>query len=91
MLEADERFLERLRIEIEPIVGPRTALGAVGLERDHDAGPVRLVVELVGPTGTFEVKADGETLVEAIGALPARIAEARLAASFREVVQRTTF
>jgi hypothetical protein len=87
MREADEQFLERLRVEIEPLVGPRAELRRIELAGAESDDAVRIVVVLDSPVGISEVVVSGDTLIDAIGKLPAEVATARLTLALREVVQ----
>jgi hypothetical protein len=84
MSEADEHFLERLRQEIEPVVGRWARITDLRVER-HAIG-TRIVVALDTRTGPAEVACVGETLIEAAAAVPTRLGETRLELALRELV-----
>ena len=88
MDEADERFIERLWRDLEPLTDPRAALSSVRIDRETVPGEVRIVLGLAGPAGDLEVIGDGSTLLEAAARLPVAIAEARVAAAFDELLER---
>lgn len=60
----------------------------VGARLEEDAGGqhVRIVVGLVGRVGPIDLVLEGDSLLEAAAGFEARVAEARLALAFREVV-----
>ena len=88
MRESDEQFLERFQAEIEPVVQPlgqhhRAAAGGGGWwpRRAYRSGrrqPGRPDRSLI---------LQGDSVLEAAAGFEARIAEARLALAFREVVR----
>ena len=86
MRESDEQFLERFRVEIEPSVEP---LGRVTGVRLVEGGGrrVRIAVEVASRVGPIELILEGDSLLEAAAGWEARVAEARLALAFREVVR----
>ena len=86
MHESDEQFLERFLVEIEPAIQP---FGRVTGARLVDAGDAHLVtieVAVEGRLGPIELVLEGDSLLEAAAGFAARIAEARLALAYREVV-----
>jgi hypothetical protein len=86
MRESDEQFLDRFRTEIEPSLDPLGSCAGLRLEEEADGRRVRIVVALVGSAGPLELVLEGDSLLEAAAGWEARIAEARLALAFREVV-----
>lgn len=86
MREADEQFLERFITEIEPTVDPFGTIAGIRLEGDPGGQRVRIVVGLVGRSGPLELVLEGDSLLDAAAGWQARIAEARLALAFREVI-----
>lgn len=87
MRESDEQFLDRFEAEIEPSIDPMGRLVGVRLETEGPVPGVRIVVGIDSRTGPFELVLHGDSLLEAAACWPARIAEARLALAFREVVR----
>lgn len=85
MSEADERFIERLRAEIEPVVATWARIGAVRVDRAADA--VAIVIALETRTGPTEIRCEGTTLIEATAAVDTRLGETRLDLALREMVQ----
>jgi len=86
MRESDEQFLERFQAEIEPVVQP---LGRItGLRFVEEAGGrrVRIEVGVDSPFGPIELVLQGDSVLDAAAGFEARIAEARLALAFREVM-----
>jgi hypothetical protein len=83
MREADEQFLERLRVEIEPLVGPRADFRRIELADAASDETVRIVLALDSPIGPSELVVEGETLIDAVARLPAEVATARLAGRAR--------
>jgi hypothetical protein len=82
--EADEQFLERLRVEVEPVVGGWARLAHLRLDRGADG--TRIIVALETPSGPVEVECAGDTLIEAAGTVATRLGETRLERAFRELV-----
>ncbi len=84
MTEAEERFAERLAVDLEPILGAAIAIGRVEI---HGDGPVAVVVACVvdGRDRTIEVEADD--LLEAYRRTVTSAAELRLTAAWSEVVE----
>jgi hypothetical protein len=86
MRESDEQFLERFKDEIQPAVQPLGRVREVRLVEEAGGGRVRIEVGVDGRVGPIELVLEGESLLEAAAGWEARIAEARLALAFREVV-----
>ena len=86
MRESDEQFLARFLDEIEPSLDPIGYLAGLRLEEVAGGRRVRIVVSLVSRTGPLELVLEGESLLAAAAGWDARIAEARLALAFREVI-----
>ena len=87
MRDADERFLDRLRTEIEPAVATWAVVDGLDLEEVEGHDGVRIVIALRARTGPAHVVVEGDSLIDAAARLPERIVEARLGLAFREVVQ----
>jgi len=83
MSEADERLLERIRYEVAMAVGPRIAVLAV--RQAITPSGVKLVADCETPLGSWQIDADGGTLVDATGHLIERATQERLIVAFREV------
>ena len=84
MAEADEQFLDRLRIDVEPLLRGWARLEDLRLERR--AADVGIVATLETATGRTHVRCDGATLIDVAADLPGRLGEARLNLAFRELV-----
>ena len=87
MRESDEQFLERFRAEIEPVVRPLGRITVLRLADAADDGTVRIEVGVDSRIGPIELVLQGDTVLEAAAEFEARVAEARLALAFREVVR----
>ena len=87
MRESDEQFLERFLVEIEPAVEPLGRVTGGRVVADEDGRHVRIEVTIDGRVGPVELILEGDSLLEAASGWDARIAEAHLALSFREVMQ----
>ena len=87
MRESDEQFLERFRAEIEPVVRPLGRITVLRLADEADAGTVRIEVGVDSRIGPIELVLQGDSVLEAAAGFEARVAEARLALAFREVVR----
>jgi len=81
---ADVEYLERLRLELERILGPRIRIEAV--ERSLGPAGVHLEVRCATPIGPWRVTADGGSVIDASGLLLRRAVEDRVVLAFREVV-----
>jgi hypothetical protein len=84
--ESDEQFLERFRAEIEPVVQPLGRITGLRLVEESDGLGVRIEVGVDSRIGPFELILRGDSVLEAAAEFEARLAEARLALAFREVV-----
>jgi hypothetical protein len=82
---AEVAFLERCRLDLEPLFGPRDAVLEV-VQRPVEDGQVELEAHVVvsGRPATFAAR--GETVVEAYGRLRAAAPEQRVALAFRALV-----
>ena len=87
MRESDEQFLERFQAEIEPVVQPLGRVTGLRLAEETGGGRVRIEVGVESRIGPIELVLDGDSVLEAAAGFEARIAEARLALAFREVVR----
>ena len=87
MRESDEQFLERFIVEIEPAVEPLGRITGARMAEVASGRPVRIEVSVDGRGGPIELILEGDSLIEAAAGWEARIAEARLALAFREVVR----
>jgi hypothetical protein len=87
MRESDEQFLERFRAEIEPLVQPLGRITGLRLAEEAGGRSVRIEVGIDSRIGPFEVVLRGDSVLEAAAGFEARIAEARLALAFREVMR----
>jgi hypothetical protein len=86
MRESDEQFLERFRIAIEPVVQPLGRITGLRIVEETGGRSVRIEVGVDSGIGPFELVLQGDSVLEAAG-FEARIAEARLALAFRQVVR----
>jgi hypothetical protein len=84
MGEADDQFLERLEVEVEPLLRGWARLGDLRLDRRSEG--VRIVAALETTAGTTEVECVGSTLIEAAARVPGRLGETRLELAFRDLV-----
>jgi hypothetical protein len=87
MRESEEQFLERFVAEIEPAVQPLGRVTGVRLVDEAGGRRVRIEVGVDSRVGPVELILEGDSLLEAAAGWEARIAEAHLALSFREVVR----
>ena len=87
MRESDEQFLERFRVEIEPVVQPLGRITGLRLLEEAGGGTVRIEVGVDSRIGPIELVLQGDSVLEAAAGFEARVAEARLALAFREVVR----
>jgi hypothetical protein len=87
MRDSDEQFLARFMAEIQPSVQPLGRITGVHLVEEAGGHHVRMEIGVDGRTGPIELILEGDSLLEAAAGWEARIAEARLALAFREVMQ----
>ena len=87
MRESDEQFLERFQAEIEPVVLPLGRITGLRLVEEAGGGTVRIEVGVDSRIGPIELVLQGDSVLEAAAGFEARVAEARLALAFREVVR----
>jgi hypothetical protein len=87
MRESDEQFLERFLTEIQPSVDPMGRVTGGRVVEEDDGQRVRIEVTVDGRVGPVELILEGDSLLEAAAGWEARIAEAHLALSFREVIR----
>ena len=87
MRESDEQFLERFQAEIEPVVQPLGRITGLRLVEEAGGGTVRIEVGVDSRIGLIELVLQGDSVLEAVAGFEARVAEARLALAFREVVR----
>jgi len=87
MRESDEQFLERFEAEIEPVVQPLGRITGLRLVEEAGGRRVRIEVGVASRVGPIELVLQGDSVLDAAAGFEARIAEARLAFAFREVVR----
>jgi hypothetical protein len=87
MRESDEQFLERFQAEIEPVIQPLGQIIELRLVEELDGQGVRIEVGVESRIGPLELVLHGGSVLEAAAGVEARVAEARLALAFREVMQ----
>ena len=87
MRESDEQFLERFMVEIQPSVEALGRVTGVRLVEQGGGQGVRIEVAVDSRVGPIDLILEGDSLLEAAAGWEARIAEARLALAFREVVR----
>jgi hypothetical protein len=87
MRESDEQFLERFHAEIEPVVQPLGRITGLRLVEEAGGRRVRIEVGVDSRVGPIELVLRGRSILDAAAGFEARVAEARLALAFREVVQ----
>jgi hypothetical protein len=87
MRESDEQFLERFRAEIEPVVQPMGRITGLRIVDEARSGGVRIEVAVESRAGPIELVLQGDSVLEAAAGFEARMAEARLALAFREVIR----
>jgi hypothetical protein len=87
MRESDEQFLERFQAEIEPAVQALGRITGLRLVEEAGGGTVRIEVGVDSRIGPIELVLQGDSVLEAAAGFEGRIAEARLALAFREVVR----
>jgi hypothetical protein len=86
MRESDEQFLERFQAEIEPVIQPLGQVTGLRLVEELDGRGVRIEVGVDLRIGPFDLILKGDSVLEAAAGFEARMAEARLALAFREIV-----
>ena len=86
MRESDEQFLERFQAEIEPVIEPLGRITGLRLVEEQGGRGVRIEVGVDGRIGPFELVLKGDSVLDAAAGFEARMAEARLALAFREIV-----
>lgn len=82
--EADRRFWEALRADLERVLGDEDELEACRIE-DRD-GRVVAVATGAFRARSFRIEAEGETALDAYRTLLDRVAAGRLAAAFTDVI-----
>jgi hypothetical protein len=87
MRESDEQFLERFEAEIEPVVQPLGRITGLRLVEEAGGRRVRIEVGVDSRVGPIELVLQGDSVLDAAAGFGARIAEARLALAFREIVR----
>jgi hypothetical protein len=87
--DADDRFLETLAGELDPLFGPRLALVELRLERP-DETRVRITALVRSSAGIERVTEEGDSLTMVAATLMQRAPIHRLADGFREVVEPAT-
>ena len=85
MSDADDRFLESLARELDPLLGPRLDLFGLDLER-LDGGNIRIVVLVDSSAGRRRIVEEGESLTSVAAAILQQAPIHRLADGFRELV-----
>ena len=87
MRESDEQFLEHFEAEIEPVVQPLGRITGLRLVEEAGGRSVRIEVGVDSRIGPIELVLQGDSVLEAAAGFEARVAEARLALAFREVIR----
>ena len=87
MRESDEQFLERFQAEIQPVVQPLGQITGLRLVEEAGGRGVRIEVGVDSRVGPLELILQGDSVLEAAAGFEARLAEARLALAFREVIR----
>ena len=87
MRESDEQFLERFQAEIQPVVQPLGQITGLRLVEEAGGRGVRIEVGVDSRIGPLELILQGDSVLEAAARFEARLAEARLALAFREVIR----
>ena len=87
MRESDEQFLERFQAEIQPVVQPLGQITGLRLVEEAGGRGVRIDVGVDSRIGPLELILQGDSVLEAAAGFEARLAEARLALAFREVIR----
>ena len=83
MDEATDRYLDRIREDLEPLLGPGATGFRITVTEVDDAIALRLGYRLSGVEWTSE--ATGGSLVEAHSRLRRQVVEDRLAVGFRAI------
>ena len=89
MSDADDRFVESLAAELDPLVGPRLRVVAIDLER-LDGDQLRITVTLDSSAKPVVMVEEGDSLTGVAARLLRLAPEVRLAHGFREVVDGVT-
>jgi hypothetical protein len=83
--DADDRFVESLAAELDPLVGPRLRTSAIDLDR-LPGDRVRITVTLDSSAKPVVMVEEGDSLTEVAARLLQRAPEVRLADGFREII-----
>ena len=85
MIEADQRFAERLAEDLEPYLGPEIVLDELDLgEAGCDRARLRATCSFDG--GTEVIQSEGETRLDAYNALIIAAAELRVTVAVRHMM-----
>jgi hypothetical protein len=87
--DADDRFVESLAAELDPLVGPRLRTSAIDLDRLPE-DRVKITVTLESSGKPVVMVEEGDSLTEVAAHLLQRAPEVRLADGFREIVDGVT-
>ena len=89
MSDADDRFVESLAAELDPLVGPRLRTSAIDLDRLPE-DRVKITVTLESSGKPVVMVEEGDSLTEVAARLLQRAPEVRLADGFREIIDGVT-
>ena len=89
MSDADDRFVESLAAELDPLVGPRLRTSAIDLDRLPE-DRVKITVTLESSRKPVLMVEEGDSLTDVAARLLRRAPEVRLADGFREIVDGVT-
>ena len=89
MSDADDRFVESLAAELDPLVGPRLRTSAIDLDRLPE-DRVKITVTLESSGKPVLMVEEGDSLTEVAARLLHRAPEVRLADGFREIIDGVT-
>ena len=90
MSDADDRFVESLAAELQPLLGPRLRVRAIDLERPTE-DEVRITVTMDSSAEKPIVMIEeGDSLTEVAARLLGRAPEVRLADGLREIIDGVT-
>ena len=89
MSDADDRFVESLAAELDPLVGQRLRASAIDLDRLPE-DRVKITVTLESSGKPVLMVEEGDSLTEVAARLLRRAPEVRLADGFREIIDGVT-